>query len=100
VGEGPGTGIAGPIMWPRTATRATIEAEAPNLMSQYQQLPDRQVVGQEYSGKWVAWDDEGIRIVASGRTYEETREQALASGVQLPGLEFVPPSDRAFVGGV
>jgi hypothetical protein len=69
-------------------------------MNQHQQLPDRQIVGEEYSGLWIAWDDEGIRIVASGKTYEEAREQALASGAQFPGLEFVPPLDRAFVGGV
>ena len=59
-----------------------------------------ETVGTEYGGKWIAWDDDGLKIAASGGTYEEARDQALAAGVQVPGLEFVPPSDRAFVGGV
>jgi len=57
-------------------------------------------VGAEYGGKWIAWDDAAQKIVASGATLEEVRDQALRAGVRLPGLEFVPPSDRAFVGGV
>ena len=69
-------------------------------MSQRPQLPKPETVGEEYGGKWIAWDDDGVKIVASGRTYEEARDEALTSGVKLPGLEFVPPSDRAFVGGI
>jgi hypothetical protein len=57
-------------------------------------------VGAQYGGKWIAWDDDAVKIVASGKTLEEVRKQALNAGVRLPGLEFVPPSDRAFVGGV
>lgn len=67
-------------------------------MNDHEQLPDRETVAAEFSGKWIAWDDEGKRIVASGETFEEARDQALAAGVKLPGLEFVPPLDRAFVG--
>jgi hypothetical protein len=74
--------------------------EVNEFVNQHQQLPDRQVVGPEYSGKWIAWDDDGLRIVASGQSYEEARERAIASGTQFPGLEFVPPLDRAFLGRV
>jgi hypothetical protein len=57
-------------------------------------------VGANYGGKWIAWNDEAVKIVASGDTLEAVRQQALDAGVKLPGLEFVPPADRAFVGGV
>jgi len=69
-------------------------------MNQHSQLPEREIVAEQFGGKWIAWDDDGLRIIASSNSYEDAREQALAAGVQLPGLEFVPPSDRAFVGGV
>ena len=64
------------------------------------QPQEAEPVGAEYGGKWIAWDDAALRIVASGETLEEVRKQALAAGVKLPGLEFVPLSDRAFIGGV
>jgi hypothetical protein len=62
--------------------------------------PESEPVGAQYGGKWIAWDDEAVRIVASGESLQAVREQALRAGVKLPGLEFVPPADRAFVGGV
>jgi hypothetical protein len=67
-----------------------------------QRHPQREpeAVGAQYGGKWIAWDDDAVKIVASGDTLEEVREQAMSAGVKLPGLEFVPPSDHAFVGGV
>ena len=57
-------------------------------------------VGAQYGGKWIAWNNDATRIVASGETIEEVRQEALRAGFLLPGLEFVPPTDRAFVGGV
>jgi hypothetical protein len=57
-------------------------------------------VDAQYGGKWIAWDDQGVKIVASGSTLQEVREKARVAGVKLPALEFVPRSDRAFVGGV
>jgi hypothetical protein len=68
-------------------------------MKQQPQPPESEPVGAEYGGKWIAWDDDGLKIVASGDSLEQVREQARNAGVILPGLEFVPPSDRAFVGG-
>ena len=59
-----------------------------------------ETVGAEYGGKWIAWDDQGTTIVASATTLEEVRETARRAGVERPGLEFVPRSDRAFAGGV
>jgi hypothetical protein len=66
-------------------------------MNQRSFQPEPDPVGAEYGGKWVAWDDRALRIVASGETMEEVREWALAAGVKMPDLEFVPPADRAFV---
>jgi hypothetical protein len=69
-------------------------------MNSQRPLPEPEPVDAKYGGKWIAWDDSATRIVASGESLQIVREQALNAGVKLPGLEFVPPSDRAFVGGV
>ena len=69
-------------------------------MNQRTQQPEPETVGAQYGGKWIAWDDDGLKIVASGDTLEQVREQARSAGVKLPALEFVPPSDRAFIGAV
>jgi Family of unknown function (DUF5678) len=69
-------------------------------MKQRQPQIEPETVDIQYSGKWIAWDDDAVKIVASGNTLEEVHARALSAGVKLPGLEFVPPSDRAFVGGV
>jgi hypothetical protein len=64
------------------------------------QQRESETVGPQYSGKWIAWDDDATKIVASGATLEEARQRATAAGVEQPGLEFVPPADRAFIGGL
>ena len=69
-------------------------------MKSQQPLPEPEPVDAKYGDKWIAWDDDAIKIVASGESLQAVREQALNAGVKLPGLEFIPPSDRAFVGGV
>ena len=74
--------------------------EAIVAVKQQQPQSDPEPIGAQYGGKWIAWDDDAVRIVASGESLEEVRQQAHNAGVKLPGLEFVPPSDRAFVGGV
>ena len=58
------------------------------------------VVGAEYGGKWIAWDDDDLHIVASGESYETVKLAAEASGVAEPILEYVPHSDAMFIGGV
>lgn len=57
-------------------------------------------VGEEFGGKWIAWDEHNLHIVASGATADEAKQHALIAGVSAPTLEFVPPSDAAFVGGL
>jgi hypothetical protein len=34
----------------------------------------------EYCGKWIAWNHERTKIVASGYTYMETRQAAVRAG--------------------
>jgi len=62
--------------------------------------PQRETVGAQYGGKWIAWNEDGLTIVASGETYDEAREASRAQGIPQPFLEFVPPSDAAFIGGL
>jgi len=68
-------------------------------MIEASQQPEPETVGEQYGGKWIAWDAENIRIVASGANADEAKQNALATGVSEPTLEFVPPSDAAFVCG-
>lgn len=57
-----------------------------------------QTVPIEYSGKWVAWSHDNLRIVASGNTYDEVRAAATALGEPKAYLEKVPAA-LSFVGG-
>jgi len=58
------------------------------------------VVTEDYGGTWIAWDQQNVHIVATGATIEQATTLAQSLGVNEPTLEFVPPSDAAFVGGV
>jgi hypothetical protein len=64
------------------------------------QHSEPEIVGEQYGGKWIAWDGENLHIIASGATAEQAKQDALAAGVSDPTLEFVPPSDAAFAGGL
>ena len=63
-------------------------------------LSEPDVVGPEFSGQWIAWDDANLRIIAHGPSFEEVHRQTLAAGSIAPTFEFVPPADAAFVGGL
>jgi hypothetical protein len=69
-------------------------------MIEASQHPEPETVGEQYGGRWIAWDGENLRIIASGATAEQAKQDALAAGVNDPTLEFVPPSDAAFAGGI
>jgi hypothetical protein len=60
------------------------------------QFPDP--VPAELAGKWVAWDENALHIVASGDTWEEALANARAKGVAEPSLDKVPPPGMRFVG--
>jgi Family of unknown function (DUF5678) len=55
-------------------------------------------VPREYAGLWIAWDYEGTRIVASGRTIDEAAQAAAAAGETRPVFAKVPKADVRFVG--
>ena len=61
-------------------------------------LPIPDEVPAELAGKWVAWDDEALHIVASGDTVEEALANAREAGVAEPYLDKVPPAGMGFIG--
>jgi hypothetical protein len=62
-------------------------------------LPTPPIVPMEFAGKWIAWDFSLSRIIASGHSYEETIQQALATGEKRPVLEKAPDARVRFIGG-
>jgi hypothetical protein len=69
-------------------------------MLEASQYTEPEVVGEQHGGKWIAWDGENLHIIASGVTAAQAKQDAMAAGVSDPTLEFVPPSDAAFTGGL
>jgi hypothetical protein len=57
------------------------------------------IVPIEYAGKWIAWDFNETKIIASGRSYSETLDAALATGEQKPVLVKAPDAKVRFIGG-
>lgn len=49
-------------------------------------------VPEQHGGKWIAWNADGTRIIASGDDATQVRADAIATGEQEPILEKVPPS--------
>lgn len=52
----------------------------------------------KYGGKWIAWDHNDRRVVASGRTYLSARRKAIAAGEKAPVLQKVRRLDQYFIG--
>jgi hypothetical protein len=52
----------------------------------------------EYAGKWIAWDHDLTRIVASGDSLAEVLASAETVGELDPVLDKVPPADVHLVG--
>ena len=65
-------------------------------MSQALETP---VVPQECGGKWIAWNYERTKILATGRTFGETKRAAEALGETKPVLAKAPRADVRFLGG-
>ncbi|BBO32979.1 hypothetical protein [Lacipirellula parvula] len=61
-------------------------------------LPFAEVVPLELGGQWIAWDDAGLKIIASGDSAEAATAAAKAAGVAEPIIEKAPPADSGFVG--
>jgi hypothetical protein len=59
--------------------------------------PPVRVVPLEYAGLWIAWNHEGTRIVASGRTIDEAAAGAAAAGEIRPVFAKAPKADVRYV---
>ena len=57
------------------------------------------IVEIDYAGKWIAWDFDETKIIASGQSYRETKQAAQAAGEQRPILVKVPDATVRFIGG-
>jgi hypothetical protein len=68
-------------------------------MTEQQPVKPPPIVPKEYAGKWIAWDERQTHIIASGRTYDEAYQAAIATGETNPLLAKAPPADVRFVGG-
>ena len=58
------------------------------------------VVPREYGGKWIAWNYDGTRIIASGNDLKSAEAEARKLGENRPRLERVPRADVRIVGGI
>ncbi|MDZ4659587.1 MAG: DUF5678 domain-containing protein [Bythopirellula sp.] len=67
------------------------------MTAAYQPLP---LVPREYAGRWIAWNHEQTKIVASGRTLDEARQAAESAGEVDPIMAKAPRADVRFLGGV
>jgi uncharacterized protein DUF5678 len=56
-------------------------------------------VPKEYAGKWIAWDAQRTRIVASGATFSEVQRAAEATGESNPIFAKAPRANVRFLGG-
>lgn len=65
----------------------------------HQQIHPTSTVPRELGGKWIAWNYEGTRIVASGEDLKSVEAAARRAGEGRPRLERIPNSDRRIVGG-
>ena len=65
-------------------------------MPQSQQPP---VVSIDHSGKWIAWNFDETKIIATGASYSETKEAAQAAGEDRPVLVKAPQAEVRFIGG-
>jgi hypothetical protein len=75
--------------------RVKDQREAERLEVPEAEWPEQARLRLEYSGRWVAWTDDGRRIVAAADEYEAVREAARRAGVEGAVCEWLPPLDQA-----
>jgi hypothetical protein len=56
-------------------------------------------VPKEYAGRWIAWNSQRTRIVASGATFAEVTQAAEAAGEPNPIFAKAPRANVRFLGG-
>ncbi len=52
----------------------------------------------QYAGKWIAWNHEMTRVVASGATPREVRDAAIKAGEPNPILGKSPQANVRMIG--
>lgn len=57
------------------------------------------IVPIKYAGKWIAWNFEETKIIASGDSFAETLRAAEATGEKQPILAKAPDAKVRFIGG-
>lgn len=53
-------------------------------------LPKPDTILREYAGRYLAWHPDGLRIVASGLTFEECEANARKAGHEQVAVGYVP----------
>lgn len=53
-----------------------------------------QIVPREYTGKWLAWTPDGLRILAAADTAVEARAEAIRLGQPDAIFEWIPPAEE------
>jgi hypothetical protein len=80
---------------PRAKLSATAHAAMSQAGSPTDELPLQARLRLEHAGRWVAWTEDGGRIVAAADDYEAVRTAARQAGVERAICEWLPPLDEA-----
>ena len=72
--------------------KTTVRTRAERPLSE---LPVQARLRLEHAGRWVAWTEDGRRIVAAADDYEAVRHAARRAGVERAVCEWLPPLDEA-----
>ena len=88
--------------------RLTLDERWGALMSHFKRRPSRrrkkakvpiqypETITPDLFGKWVAWSPDGLRIVLSGETLTDVREQAKRLGLEDLVYQGIPKHVRTF----
>lgn len=68
-------------------------------MNDQQTLQRPPAVPIEYAGRWIAWNRQRTKIVATGATLPEARQAAQAAGETAAVFAKAPRANVRFVGG-
>jgi hypothetical protein len=60
--------------------------------------PTPLTVPREYAGKWIAWNHDFTKIIASGESLAEVVQSAERSGENDPVIDRVPRADVRLIG--
>ena len=62
---------------------------------------NRTKVFKKYKGLWVAFKQDQVTVVGSGKTLKEAEKEAVKSGYSRPIFSFMHPNlDKTLIGGI